>query len=477
MSELVPLLPSAPPPAASAHPPHYYRERAVQYAFSIALVVTAHAVSSLWWKALGEASYTIFFGAVVIASLMGGYGPGLLATTLASVDIAYSFMAPYHSLVVNFEDLIFLFTFASVALLTSSLQARRRSAEDSLRRAHDELERRVRDRTAELLRSQEQLDVLVNRAADQAFFMLDQNGRVASWNSGAQRLLGYAAEAIVGQSVAVIWPTVRPKAFAQAATFDDQTWVVRADGRSLWASVVLTPVQDELSDAHGYALSLRDLSERRDLERDLLDIAEREQQRIGHDLHDGLGQELTGISMLSVALADELRGDGSPTGEHANQVADLIQEAIRHTRDLARGLVPVDLEDEGLASALGRLAERVGRLPGVVCTFETSGKPSTDAATNVHLYRVAQEAINNALRHGHAKSLSVLLHCSERKLSLSVADDGVGFSPDDAPAGMGLRLMQYRARTIRATLDIRPAASGGTIVTCELIRQPGTDNA
>jgi signal transduction histidine kinase len=348
-----------PPPTSPTPSP--YREIAVQYAMAVACVTSAHIVTATLWPRTGPATFTIFLGSVLIASLYGGYGPGLLATLLASLDIAFSFIPPFHSLVINVDDLLLLATFAFVASVTSFLQSRRRSAESSLRRAHDDLERRVRDRTAELVRSQAKLGQLVN---------------------------------------------------------------------------------------------------------DLLVIAEHEQQRIGHDLHDGLGQELTGISMLSVALADQLKAEISPATIHADQLADLTQNALRHTRDLARGLCPVDLEDEGLATALQHLADRVSRLPGVVCKFHQHGTIALPASAATHLFRIAQEATSNALRHGQARNIGILLTLHGTALALEVTDDGAGFS-SDAPSGMGLRLMRHRAETIGAALQIVPSPAG-TRVRCEL---------
>lgn len=359
MPDAAPSAAEGPPRASPPLSP--VRDIAVHYAMAIALVFVSHVLTATLWPRLGPATFTIFLGSVVIAAFYGGYGPGLLATVLASLDIAFSFMPPFNSLVVNVDDLLILITFAFVASLTSFLQARRRAAEASLRRAHDDLERRVQDRTAELVRSQAKLGQLVN---------------------------------------------------------------------------------------------------------DLLVIAEHEQQRIGHDLHDGLGQELTGISMLSVALAEQLRAGGSPAATEANQLADLMQDSLRHTRDLARGLCPVDLEDEGLAATLQRLAERVSRLPGVVCKFRQHGSVALPTAAATHLFRIAQEAISNALRHGQARNIGVLLTIHDDQLALEIADDGPGFAAD-APAGMGLRLMRHRAETIGGALQIVPSPAG-TRVRCEL---------
>ncbi|HEX8914184.1 MAG TPA: PAS domain-containing sensor histidine kinase, partial [Humisphaera sp.] len=278
---------------------------------------------------------------------------------------------------------------------------------------------------------------------------------------------------IVGRSVVAVWPggsgrTDGGGALPEAGgRREEQGWARRRDGSRFWASVALAPVTDEAGQSRGYAMSVRDLTERRTLERDVLEVAEREQLRIGHDLHDGLGQELTGIAMLSTALSERLTAEGQAAlAVEAEEVADLVHGAIAHTRDLARGLCPVDLEYSGLTPALQQLADRVGRLPGVACTFEADGRARPSSTAAPHLYRIAQEAITNAIRHGRAQRLEVTLRESAGTLTLAVADDGVGLPSDRVADGMGLRLMRYRAATIRGVLEVRRRPAGGTIVEC-----------
>jgi PAS domain S-box-containing protein len=460
---------SSAPPGVNRHQ-HLWR----RYGLAVLLIVAAHAILVTARGFIGPAVTSVFLSAVIIASLYGGRGPGLLATLLATLDLDYTFTAPYNSFALFFEDFLWLVVFLAVALLTSSLQGRRRLAEESLRAAHADLERRVGDRTVELFRSREQFALLVNGVADQAFFMLDRHGHVGSWNAGAERLLGYREDQIAGCPVSLLWPQpglhdvlgARGVATLADSRYEDRNWVTRKDGTRFWAVIVLTPVRDEAGVPRGYAISVRDMTERRSLERDILDISEREQQRIGHDLHDGLGQELTGIAMLGTALAEQLSSSGTPGADDAEQVADLIHAAIKHTRDLAHGLCPVDLEAEGLPEALRQLCDRVGRLPGMQCTFQSTATMQVDAATAAHLYRIAQEAINNAIRHGRAKQIAIELNESQDRLLLFVTDDGVGFPVNHKTTGMGLRLMDYRAKMIGGSVQIRPGAAGGTVVEC-----------
>ena len=300
---------------------------AVRYGLAVGTVAIAHFVILATWRYIGPALTSVFLLAVILASLYGGRGPGLVATVAAALDLNFAFTRPYYSFALIFEDFIWLAVFVAVALLTSSLQVRRRQAEDSLRRAHRELEDRVRQRTAELVRSQEQFSLLVNGVADQAFFMLDSGRRVASWNPGAARLLGYGAADIVGRHVSVVLGPAAGTGTGRASPVAVRCrcgvvlgrpargpgWVARRDGSRFWAGIVLTALRDESDRPRGYALLLRDVTERRSLERDVLEAGERERQRIGHDLHDGLGQELTGIAMLATALAERL--GGPPAGD------------------------------------------------------------------------------------------------------------------------------------------------------------------
>jgi two-component system CheB/CheR fusion protein len=352
----------------------------------------------------------------------------------------------------------------------------RRRAEASLRMAHERLEQRVVARTAELARSREQFSLLVNGVHDQAFFMLDAAGNVASWNAGAERLLGFGEGQIVGGPLTRIWPDgfrVEAASGQSAASwpverYEYNDWIVRKDGSRFWGWIFLTEVQDEAGRPRGRAIAVRDITERRSLERDILEISERERVRIGHDLHDGLGQELTGLAMMSTALAERLEEDGAEASDEAERIADLIHDSIEHTRDLARGLCPLDLEDDGLSAALQRLTEHLARLPRLCCEYEAPATVRVNAAVGAHLYRIAQEAINNAVRHGRATKLTVKLSEVERRLVLVVADDGVGIPESPGAKGMGLRLMKYRAKMIGGVLDVRRGVERGTVVTCTL---------
>lgn len=219
--------------------------------------------------------------------------------------------------------------------------------------------------------------------------------------------------------------------------------------------------------------SLRhEMVERMRLEQEVLEAGSREARRIGQDLHDSLGQKLTGVSLLSRTLARKLEQAAAPQSEDAAHIVRLLREAIAQVRRMARGLAPVDLGGESLAGALRRLAEDIESQTGVRCVVDSEdwALPSPMAD---NLYHIAQEALTNAVRHGRASSIVIRLRADGERGVLSVADDGVGLPPAGAHGeGMGLRIMRYRAEMIGGELRVQKAGEGGVEVRCSFDRAP-----
>lgn len=214
-----------------------------------------------------------------------------------------------------------------------------------------------------------------------------------------------------------------------------------------------------------------DITERRWLEKKLLMISDAEQLRIGADLHDGLGQHLTGIACMAAALRDRLKTKNLPEAEtkQADEIARLVNEATAQTRALARGLCPVQLDQCGLYAALEHLAYQVGLQHGIECHFRAADEPSEcEHDTALHLYRITQEAMSNAIRHGRARRIEVVLDACASGRCLAIEDNGQGFDMQQKPAGAGagLRLMRYRAVMIGGNLSIESQPQGGTRVEC-----------
>jgi PAS domain S-box-containing protein len=249
--------------------------------------------------------------------------------------------------------------------------------------------------------------------------------------------------------------------------------VQRSGGRMHW--LVARATRSELQGSVVVTGMTHDVTERRVLERELLEISNREQRRIGSDLHDGLGQELTGVALMLRGLASRV-GRGQPaTPADLDELVGLVNGAIESTRALARGLSPVDPESGGLVFALRALAARARELYGLDVRFRSRVWPeiTLDSAAKTHLYRIAQEALTNAARHAQAAHVAISLSARGESVTLSISDDGCGMSKG-ATDGMGLRIMRYRARMIGGEVTISAADPQGTRVCCR-VRQPAAD--
>ena len=222
--------------------------------------------------------------------------------------------------------------------------------------------------------------------------------------------------------------------------------------------------------------SARDITHQKLLELQILAAAESEQQRISRDLHDSLGPHLAAIRFAATFLADELRQRDPAAAADADRISGMAGDAVALARDLARGIFPVQLDGLGLALALEELAATTSRQTDMIVSFAESGDTRpTDPANDLHLYRIAQEALGNAAKHSAARHVTLVLHHGEKTLRLTVADDGHGLasSPRDA-RGMGLDSMRYRARALGGDLTIESLPGEGTIVACEIPNRPLT---
>ncbi len=215
---------------------------------------------------------------------------------------------------------------------------------------------------------------------------------------------------------------------------------------------------------------LQEIRERSRLEKELLEIAEAEQRRIGHELHDSLGQHLTATALAGKLLAKKLANQTPVDPAMPARVVAMLEAAIDMTRNLARTLHPVELGAEGLVDALRNLAADLSKAFNISCRFQSSGLVRlNDPGTALHLFRIAQEAASNAIRHGQTQHLAIALEATGDRLMLTVTDDGTGL-PADARTkkGMGLRIMNYRADLIGAAFDIQNLPAGGVRAVCVL---------
>jgi len=220
----------------------------------------------------------------------------------------------------------------------------------------------------------------------------------------------------------------------------------------------------------------QDITERKRLEQQLLDISEREQRRIGQDLHDGVGQQLTALRFLSSTLRQKLGEHEFSAAKDFDRLDALLANAIKDVRGLARGLHPVHTDGLGLMHSLRELCRSMQSVFGVPCTFDCADPVLIhDPAAAVNLYRIAQEATRNAAAHGAPKQIQIHLSQQDSLLRLVIKDDGHGLPRARRKQGMGLEIMRYRAHAIGATLAVASEPEAGVTITCEWPCQPAKE--
>jgi PAS domain S-box-containing protein len=311
--------------------------------------------------------------------------------------------------------------------------------------------------------------------------VLDQAGRIVRFNRACEQASGVSFEEVKGKDfLEALFAAEERERFGPilerlrpgcAAEEFESHWTARDGSRRVigWSMKVLPR-----SEGPGYVIATGvDRTERKQLEQAILETSGREQRRIGQDLHDGLGQHLTGIAFLSKVHEQKLADRSVPEARDAAKIVGLVNEAIYKTRQLARGLVPVLSDSFGFMSALQQWASEVKELYQIECRFECEEavvKLNETCAT--HLYHIAQEAAHNAIKHGKATQILIGLSAGEEGGALTVSDNGSGI-PEIGPnqAGMGLRIMNYRAGMIGGRLSVERAAERGTLVTCTFAMQ------
>ena len=312
-------------------------------------------------------------------------------------------------------------------------------------------------------------------SSDDAIIGKTLDGHITSWNKGAAAVFGYTRGEMLGKPISLLIPRDRKneepeilERIKRGESVDHyETLRRRKDGRLIDISVTVSPIRDAEGKIIGASKVARDITGRKRLEREILEISEREQRRIGQDLHDGLCQHLAGIELMSQVLEQKLVRRSKAAAGRAGDIARNVRDAISHTRLLARGLSPVTLESEGLMSALHELALNTEKIFRVACRFDCDPPVLvTDYPAATHLFRLAQEAVSNAIKHGRAKRILIRLKEERGRMILSIIDNGTGF-PAQIPKskGMGLRIMQSRAGMIGGTLAFERNAGGGASVT------------
>jgi len=326
-----------------------------------------------------------------------------------------------------------------------------------------------RDSERRLRQSEELLRTTTANTAD-TLFLLDAALRVRFINRSVN---GMPSDEIIGQEVGVLLPEasrarVLEKLRRMLQTGETATYEFESEhnGKTQYFENHAVAVREDGIGA-GISISMRDITERKRLEQEILDVSGRERQSIGRDLHDGLGQELTGVALMLRGLATRIRARCPDVVENVNEVVSLVNHSIDTARSLARGLLPVGTESGGLNFALRALAERGRDLYGLNIVFHEELSPEFelhDTAAS-HLYRIAQEALTNAARHGRPTRVDIVLKARGQSFMLSIQDDGIGFTPPAASSGMGLKIMKYRAGMIGAKFEVAANKPHGAVIT------------
>src|ERR1700691_2530239 len=343
-------------------------------------------------------------------------------------------------------------------------------------------------RTEEALQEERNVVSAILHTVGALVVVLDPQGRIVRFNRACEQLSGYSFAEIkekyfwdlclVPEEAERFKIMVEQLRVENSARDYETSWVARDGSQRLiaWSSTIL-PGEDG-TPAYIIATGI-DITERKRLEKAILEISAEEQRRIGQDLHDGLGQHLTGIAFMSKVQEQKLAEKGLPEEADAARIVTLVNQAITKTRELAHGLLPVISDARGLTSALKRWALEVEDLFDISCSFWIDEPVLIhDASVSTHLYRIAQEAVNNAIRHGEAKNILISLIPGNGYGTLRIENDGTRLPQQSTgDSGLGMQIMKYRAGMIGGSLKVESGVSRGVTITCQFpLRQGDYDH-
>jgi len=329
----------------------------------------------------------------------------------------------------------------------------------------------ARIRAAEALQRSEARLRAIAAGAPVILFAGDDTGTITFEDGQGLKALGIQPGAHVGRSIEDVFGTYPAvlESVRRVQAGEEFSTQLRLDGLSFdcWFS----PTRSKEGRVTGFVAVATNVTDRQRLQRQILEISDREQARIGQDLHDGLCQQLVSLAFDANSLEQQLKHARRPEAATARRIAELLDISISESRRLSRGLFPVRLEGHGLHAALDTLASSTSQRFGIRCEFSSEPADiSTSHATATHLYRIAQEAVANAIKHSKARNVLIVLRQDPSGLELAVRDDGDGFDQAKvhSSTGMGLHIMEYRARAIGGAIWLTQNSTGGATLICRL---------
>jgi PAS domain S-box-containing protein len=431
--------------------------------------------------------FAIFYlPAIMVVTWFAGRTAGILIATASAAAwliVGQMLAAPESPAFIPYWNAISgLAVFLAVVFLLSALKGLNERLEERVEQRTRELTAEVEShkRTADLLRASEERFRQMAEGINDVFWMMDvECSQILYVSPAYEQIWGrtcaslYAApnsklEAVHAEEHEQMVEAMTKERFSEG--YDEQYRVLRPDGELRWIHERAFPIYDKAGAVYRVAGIAEDVTSRKQLERKVLEVSDQEQRRIGQDLHDGLCQHLTATMFASKILEEELGQKDLPQAAQAKQITAFIDRAISQARNVARGLDPVKVAQNGLTSALEELASTIQNIHRVRCVFRSSGPVFVDNnAAAIHLYRIAQEAVSNSVKHAKPSQIEIGLDTVDDRLILSVRDDGVGwFEPSSQGNGMGFHTMNYRASMIGAQLQIQRARNKGTVVTCSV---------
>lgn len=331
------------------------------------------------------------------------------------------------------------------------------------------------------LQASEQISSAIVETAVNAIITINAGCIIETANSSTERLFGYTRAELIGRNISILMPQpYRHRHDGYVQNYLD-TGVKRIIG--IGREVVglrkdgsVFPIDLSVGEAvlpsgrRIFTGIIRDLTERKALEDKILHISEEEQARIGQDIHDDLCQQLAAIGCLAKVAQKNLAKAGSPEAQSLAEIVQLVTKANTRARETSRGLMPVVIDSGGLMAALAELAQSTARAFEVACDFRYDNPVHvSDNQRSVQLFRIAQEAVSNAVKHGQARRVDIHLARQSGCIVLTIRDNGIGIPESPAKGtGMGLLTMNHRAQMMGGTLKIEPRTGGGTQVTCSV---------